>query len=172
MSATPDSTLPAALERLPEPGAARHPAEPENRRALAGPPEMGPKPVLVQRPEGRAKADQCQERDRGAPANVPRRLPAAPVHPAGRRVLRVDGDVGWKAALFDCHEGSLPVRHRQRKPSVFGPLAHARRRGKVSGENVECICATCTIVGAPMRGNAVRYLAKSGGIEVNLESVE
>jgi len=50
---------------------------------------LGPYSLLVPGPGGWTQADQRQVRDGARPADVPRSLPAAPPHRAGRWLLRV-----------------------------------------------------------------------------------
>ena len=68
-------------------------------------------PYWCEDPKGGRKADQRQVRDGAHVADVPRRLSAAAVHRAGRRLLRVEGDQRseGEAALRDRHEGRQPV---------------------------------------------------------------
>ena len=90
-------------------------------------------PLLVQGPRGRAQADQRQVRDGARPADLPGRLPQAPLHRAGGRLLRVEGDQGpeGKAALRHRHEGRRALRHRRH----LGELEGARRPVNGSGRS-------------------------------------
>jgi SOS response associated peptidase (SRAP) len=91
-----------------------YPPQSQDRRSLNRPAALGAHSLLVQGPRGRAQADQRQVRDGSDIADVPRRLPPAPLHRARGGLLRVEGDQGaeGKAALRHRHERWRTIQHR------------------------------------------------------------
>ncbi len=68
---------------------------------------------LLQGPDGRSQADQCQVRDGAYLADVQGRLSPQALHSSGRWLLRMEGDEGpaGQAALCHRHEGRPTLRH-------------------------------------------------------------
>ena len=79
-------------------------------------------PYWCNDPKGGRKPINAKCETRARPADVPRGLPQAPLHRAGRRLLRVEGDQGaeGEAALRDRHEGRRAVRARRHLGELEG----------------------------------------------------
>jgi hypothetical protein len=78
----PGEQLPAALERCAQSGAARHPAQSSDRPSVARSTAMGVDSILVQGPDRRAQADQCEGRDGRAAADLSRSIPEETLPPS------------------------------------------------------------------------------------------
>jgi putative SOS response-associated peptidase YedK len=102
------------MERRAEPGAAGDPAQPSDRRSVAGPLTLGSHSVLVSGPQGRAQTYQRQMRDR-APT-------FRDAYRQRRCILPVDGFFEWKAIKGQKTKQPYAIAMKDGSPFGIGGL--------------------------------------------------